>query len=95
MPHSPSERGLRERLLLRTQDDVGAMQSALVAAEFATIVQKAHRLAGAAGALGFEALGAIGHALEREATAADSGAVRARLQALARELDHAFARLGG
>ena len=92
MPDSPHEEGLRERLLLRTREDLGAMRSALAAHEFASIVRKAHRLAGAAGALGLETLGATGHALEREATGADVNAVRLALEAVARELDRAAAR---
>ena len=91
MPDSPGEEGLRERLLLRTREEVGAMRSALAAHDFALIVHHAHRLAGAAGALGLDALGAIGHALEGEAARADAEAVRRTLEALGRELDRAAA----
>ena len=94
MPDSPCESGLRERLLLRTREDVVAMRSALAAHEFPVIVRKAHRLAGAAGALGFDALGAAGHALEREAATRDALGVEACLEALAGELDRALTHRG-
>lgn len=91
MPDSRCERELREKLLLRTRDDVGAMRSALVSHHFPLIVQKAHRLAGAAGALGLDALGDLGRALENEAAVGDASAVRTSLEALSRQLDLALA----
>lgn len=92
MPDSPREEGLRERLLLRTRQDAAAMRSALAAHEFPMIVQKAHRLAGAAGALGLDALGGLGRMLEGQAARADADAVRRTLGALGRELDRVAAR---
>jgi HPt (histidine-containing phosphotransfer) domain-containing protein len=85
------ERALRARLLQRTAADLESMRSAVEAGDLGSIVEKAHRLAGAAGALRFDALSAAGCALEREAARGDAPAVRAGLEALDRALRQAFA----
>src|SRR3954470_1170959 len=89
LPDDPLERGLREKLLARTRHDVEALRSALAAGDFATIVQLAHRLGGAAGALGLEALSNAGRELEREAERRDATGIQARLAQVAQELARA------
>src|SRR3954468_10427242 len=89
LPDDPLERGLREKLLARTRHDVEALRSALAAGDFATIVQLAHRLGGAAGALGLEALSNAGRELEREGERRDAARGKARLAQLAHELARA------
>lgn len=91
LPDGPLERGLREKLLVRTREDVMAMRSAAQARDFPTVVRLAHRLAGAAGALGLDALCAAAQALQRDGERGDAAKVRARLEAVAMELERAAA----
>jgi len=91
MPGGPLERGLREKLLVRTRDDVRTMRSAAKAREFPVVVRLAHRLAGAAGALGLDSLSEAAQALQRDGERGDAPRVRARLEAVAMELERAAA----
>jgi len=91
LPDDPLERGLREKLLVRTREDVNAMRSAAQSQEFSIVVRLAHRLAGAAGALGFESLSEAARALQRDGERGDAPKVRARLEAVAMELERAVA----
>jgi HPt (histidine-containing phosphotransfer) domain-containing protein len=89
LPDDPPDSGLREKLLGRTHGDLEALHCALAAGDFPTIVHLAHRLAGAAGALGLEALSAAGRDLEREGERRDADSVKARLAHVAHELARA------
>src|SRR4051794_2403163 len=89
LPDEPPDSALREKLLARTRGDLETLHSALAAGDFLTIVQLAHRLGGAAGALGLEALSAAGRDLEREGERRDAASVQARLAQLAHELARA------
>ncbi len=80
---------LRRRLLERTEGDLRRMQAALAAGEFALIVQLGHRLAGAAGALGYAALAQAGKRLERAGERRDRSRIRAGLAAAAAVLQRA------
>src|SRR5437763_5624348 len=85
LPDDPPDTGLREKLLGRTRGDLETLHRALARGDFATIVQLAHRLAGAAGALGLEALSAAGRDLEREGERRDATGVQARLAQVAQD----------
>ncbi|HZZ92936.1 MAG TPA: Hpt domain-containing protein [Usitatibacter sp.] len=89
LPDDPLERGLREKLLGRTRADLARLNRALDACDFPTIVHLAHRLGGAAGALGLEDLSVTGRELEREGARGDAAAVRARLGLLVEALARA------
>src|SRR4051794_32150613 len=91
LPDDPLEHALRQKLLARTRDDVSAMRSAAQSREFAVVVRLAHRLAGAAGALGFDALCDAAQALEAHGERRDATQVHARLDAVAAELERARA----
>ena len=89
LPDGPLERGLREKLLARTREDVKSMRSAAQAREFALVVRLAHRLTGAAGALGLDALCEAARALQHDGERRDAAQVHARLDAVASELERA------
>jgi HPt (histidine-containing phosphotransfer) domain-containing protein len=89
LPDDPVEHGLRQKLLARTRDDVDEMRSAAQAREFPVVVRLAHRLAGAAGALGFDALCDAARALQLEGARGDGAQVHARLDEVAAELERA------
>jgi HPt (histidine-containing phosphotransfer) domain-containing protein len=89
LPDDPLERGLREKLLARTRADVRVLHRALETGDFPTIVRLAHRLAGAAGALGLDDLGTTGRELELEGARGDASAVRVRLGLLDEALSRA------
>ena len=91
LPDDPLERGLRQKLLARTREDVDAMRSAAHAGEFPTVERLAHRLAGAAGALGLDALCDAARALQLDGERNDAEQVQARLDAVAVELERATA----
>jgi len=94
IPDDAPERALREKLLRRTHDDLQALRHALGTRDFPTIVRLAHRLTGAAGALGLESLSATGRELEREGERHDAVAVHERLGELSDELARVAARGG-
>jgi HPt (histidine-containing phosphotransfer) domain-containing protein len=94
MPHwpdDPLESGLRQKLLVRTHEDVNAMRSAAQAQEFSIVVRLAHRISGAAGALGLDALCEAAGALQRCGEQCDAEQVSLRLEAVAIELERARA----
>jgi HPt (histidine-containing phosphotransfer) domain-containing protein len=87
----PLERGLRQKLLARTREDLAAMRAAAQAQDFPIVVRLSHRLAGAAGALGLDALSHAARELERDGEKGDAPQVRSRLDAVAAELDRVIA----
>jgi len=88
-PDDPLENGLRQKLLTRTHDDMDTMRSAALAQDFSIVVRLAHRLAGAAGALGLDALCEAARALQRDGERADAARVQLHLDAVATELQRA------
>src|SRR4051794_30567073 len=91
LPDDPLERGLRLQLLARTREDVHAMRAAAQSRDFPIVVRLSHRLAGAAGALGLDALSHAARELQRDGERRDAPRVRARLDAVAAELDRVIA----
>jgi len=91
LPDDSLEVLLRRKLLTRTREDVDAMRSALQSAEFPLVVRLAHRLAGAAGALGLEALSHAARELQRVGERGEAPLVQARLEAVVAELDRVAA----
>ena len=89
LPDDPLERGLREKLLARTRDDLESMRAAAQRLEFPTVVRLAHRLTGAAGALGLDALYEAARALQQGGERRDAVLVNAHLDAVAAELERA------
>jgi HPt (histidine-containing phosphotransfer) domain-containing protein len=78
---------LSRRLLERSRAEALDMGLALERGDHASIASTAHRLAGAAGAMGFEALGDVGRRLQRAAEARDALAVAEQLRTLGHELE--------
>jgi HPt (histidine-containing phosphotransfer) domain-containing protein len=94
LPDGPLERALCEKLLARTRDELASMRSALAERDFAALVQLAHRLGGAAGALGLAALADAAYALEKAGERGDLPGVTARFGLLERELERTAALIG-
>ena len=78
------EDGLRRQLLERTGGDAQRMLAALGRSDWDTIAALAHRLRGAAGALGLDALAGHGAAIEAACREKDVMRVREGVERLSR-----------
>ena len=81
------EDDLRRHLVARTRDDVREMRAALARGELDAARRLAHRLLGAAGALGMDRLAGLGREIEEHALAGNAHAAAGAVERLATAMD--------
>ncbi|MFH1912668.1 MAG: Hpt domain-containing protein [Pseudomonadota bacterium] len=77
---------LIERFFAGSRRDVEAMQAALAAGDFSTLIRLGHTAMGTGYGYGFRGMGAIGRALENAAQAGDHAESSAQVERMARYL---------